>query len=479
MKLIMGLGRAMQRQTERYIVHNIYTAGCYGLFFLARTMREFREADAWERQALRSLDLDWDRAFFPDGGHLERNWGYGAFTLERLTHTWQFAMRTGGMGGREEHFLAGLRRAYRFFAATLDPNELGPGFGDEGLMHLGHLLDRAVKSGVFPPGTPRDLGVDRGSSRLMRDSGVAVMRNGAGRRAAWVAVTFGDYAGWHSHMDLLSMNFRALGAVLLQEVPRFGPYAHPLDVLWRAPEAHNQLLVDAFHYDSRPCIGEDVFWHSDARVDLFSACHRAYRQVPPLEHRTHHQSADLVVRRTVVFVKDPGYALVLDSVRCEDGSGFNRATSCWWHSPRAFRVEGAGMARTCGSPGCILAWARPQSVRRIETGADFTPQDTEGCEPPFSRQWHHLRARTWMPAGYEGALGFATVLYPFAGRRPAVSIRALPLAGAEPWRAEAFEVRSPAGRDVFILNPELLPGVRFGGRARISLGGGRGTVEVA
>ena len=483
MKLIMGLGRTMQQQTARYIVHNIYTAACYGLFFLARTMVEFTEAAAWEEQALRSLDLDFDRAFYPDGGHLERNWGYGSYTLERLTHTWQFAMRTGGMGGREEHFLAGLRRAYRFFAATLDARDTGPGFGDEGLMDLGHILDRAVEKGVFPAGTPRDLGMDRSRSCLMEGSGVAVMRNGGDPAAAWADVTFGEYAGWHSHMDLLSMNLRSRGRVLLQEAPRFGPYEHPMDVLWRAPEAHNQLLVDSFLYDSRPCVGQDVFWHSDDVLDFFSACHAAYRLVPPMEHRTHHQSADLVVRRTIAFVKDPGYVLVLDSVQGEGSGRFNRATSCWWHSPQRFRALGQGLARTAGSPGCLLVWARPETIRRLETGTDYTPEEVGQSYHQVMDQSHYLRARTWMPAGHDGCLGFATVLFPFQRKAPEVAIRPLPLKGCVLHRAEAFEVLSPAGRDVFVLNPEKLPDVSFrgrpvAGRALIRAAKRKGAIEI-
>ena len=484
MKLLMGLGRAMHAKSERYIVHNIYTAGCYGLFFTARTMQEFREAAAWERRALDSLGLDWVRSWFPDGGHAERNWGYGSHTLARQTHTWRFAIRTGGMGGREERFLAGLRRAYRFYAATLDGKNISPGFGDEGLGNWNSVLQAALESGVFPPGTPRDLGVDRSRSVLMPDSGVAIMRGGAGAQDTWSDVTFGEYAGWHSHMDLLSMDLRAHGSVLLQEAPRFGPYEHPMDVLWRGPEAHNQLLVDTFTYDSRPCQGEDVLWHSDEAVDVFSAFHKAYRLVDPMGHRTHHSSADLVVRRTIVFVKDPGYALVMDSVRAEASDAFNRATSCWWHAPRPFRVLGPGMARTTGSPGCLLAWARPETVRRLETGTDYTAEEGGASHASLSGQCHNLRARTWMPDGHDGCLGFATLLLPFRGKPPEASVRPLKLKGAVPHRAEGFQVSLPQRKDVFVLNPERLRGISFRGepirsRAQIKLSGRREAIRIA
>ncbi|MDP6359539.1 MAG: heparinase II/III family protein [Planctomycetota bacterium] len=464
MKLILGIGRAMRQATRRYIVHNIFTAGCFGLFFLSRTMKEFRESNAWERQSLRWLDLDFDRSFFPDGGHLERNWGYGAFTLERLTQVWEFAQRTGGMAGRGEHFLAGLRRAYQFFALTLSPDDMPPGFGDSSLLSLGYVLDLALDRKVFPPGTARDLGVERSRSCFMKGSGVAIMRNGAQRKSTFANVSFGDYAGWHSHMDLLSTNLWSRGEILIEEVPRFGPYGHPMDILWRAPEAHNQLLVDTFLYDSRPCEGQDVAWHSDGQVDFFSAYHNAYRQVPPQGHRDYKLSADLIVRRTVVFVKNPGYMLVMDSVRHEQTGMFNRATSAYWHSPQAFRVLGPGLARTTGRKACLLAWAYPDSIRRIEPGIDFKPEDVPDGHAPPKNEWHHLRARTWMDADHPGCLGFITILLPFEGKIPNVSVRAMGLPDRVCYRFEALEVTTPAGRDRFVLNPERLPDVSWRGR---------------
>ena len=353
MKLIVGNGQSMRQQTANYIVHNIYTAGCYALFFLARTMRELTAADEWDRHALTMLNYDWDRSFFTDGGHAERNWGYGAHTIGRHTQIWNLARNTGGMYGLEGHYRAGLRRAYRFYAHTLDGKDRSPCLGDEGLGDLGYVLDNAVdpQNQVFPAGTPRDLGLDRGGSYLMRGAQMAIMRNGAAPHDAWGSFNYGEYAGWHSHQDLLNFSFRAHGKVLLEEVPRFGPYEHPMDILWRAPEAHNQLLVDRFIYDCRPCIGEDMAWYSDEKIDYVSAYHTAYRAVLPQEHRIHHQSADLIVRRTVVFVKDPGYALVLDSVRDEHTGRFNRATSQHWHSPYGFQVIEPGRARTKGHEG--------------------------------------------------------------------------------------------------------------------------------
>lgn len=472
LKLVLAIGRALHRQAERYIVHNIFTAGSYGLFFIARTMSEFKEAEDWDERAVAHMLTDFERSFFSDGGHAERNWGYGAHTLGRLTRVYQHALKTGGLHGGEEEFAEGLRRGYRFFARSLGPKDLCPGFGDEGLRPMGYVLDKALASGVFPEGETRDLGVDRSRSELMEGTGIAVMRNGSGDDDVYANVTYGDFAGWHSHQDLLSMNLWGGGEVLLEEVPRFGPYEHPLDLLWRGPGAHSQLLVDGFFYDCRPLVGEAVCWHSDERFDFFSACHRAYRSVPPNEHRHHLLSDDLVVRRTIVFVKDPGYALVLDSVAREDGASFNRATSCWWHSPHGFEALGPGRARTSGTNACLLLSARPDTVRQVEIAPDFRPEDsTTGTHAPMYDQWHSLRMRTWMPVGFEGRLGFATLLFPFRGPVPDVAVTVRPEDGGVAFQNETYEIQTPRGCDVIALNPEKAAGP-IDVRARIQLAGG-------
>jgi len=485
LKLLLGLGREIFRLTVRYMVHNIFTAANHGLFFLARSLPEFREAAAWDEQALTNLDTDFDRSFYPDGGHLERNWWYGFYTVNRLTTIWNFAQRTGGLRGREEHFLAGLQRAYRFYAYTLDGNNLPPSYGDEGgLKPLDIVFEQALSEGIFPPDTPHDLAIDRTRSYLMDGAGVAIMRNGGEPKDAYATVSFGEFAGWHSHHDLLSLNFRALGEVLIEEVPRFGPYEHPMDILWRGPEAHNQLLVDTFLYDARPIVGQDVHWYSDDKVDYFSACHTAYRTAPRNEHRDFQMSADLIVRRTMVFVKDSGYLLVMDSVRPEDGDRFNRATSIWWHSPQSLRHLGDGLARTTGRNACLLAWAYPESVRRVETGDDFLPEDLREPHRPAQESWHHLRLRTWMDQPYDGCLGFITLLYPFVSKAPEISIYANPLEKGSGYRAESIIVVSPVSVDTIILNPERLPGVTDGKnpfecRASITLDNHRGKVIIA
>jgi hypothetical protein len=235
------------------------------------------------------------------------------------------------------------------------------------------------------------------------------------------------------------------------------------------------------HYDvldKKNRTARDVVWHSTPEADFLTAWHTAYRG-QPLEP----QSMNLITRRTVVFIKDPGYALVFDSVR-EEGSGpgegpyFSLAQN--WHSPFPFKQLSATTARTKGRSAMLIAFARENFLRRIECGADFAGD--EATSPSEYPERHYLRARRWMDVEYRGACGFTTLLFPFKGKAPKVSIKPLPLEGAEPYRADAFQITTPKGKDVIVLNPEKMPGLTFqgqelNGRALLTLGNDRGVVS--
>ncbi len=326
--------------------------------------------------------------------------------------------------------------------------------------------------------------MDRGKSYYLKPSGYAVLRNGGARDAVYANISFGPFAGWHSHMDTLSLNLWAFGKPLLEELGRFGGYGEGLTILFRAPESHNQLTIDGMHYDNVDRTGPDTDnrlsgstwkghpdftarggrdpqWHSTPEVDIFTAWHGAYRA-----NWREPQTVDIAIRRTVVFVKDPGYLLVSD-VAWEtntNNEGPNFSVTQNWHSPRPFTVLAPGIARTTGEEAaCLLAFAPHPYLRRLETGADFA-----GEESPANARYperHYLRARRWMPVEYRGATGVTVLLYPFRGAQPEVTIETLPLDNDAPlFRAGAFAVTTPRGSDLILLNPDRLPDLAFNGR---------------
>jgi hypothetical protein len=224
------------------------------------------------------------------------------------------------------------------------------------------------------------------------------------------------------------------------------------------------LLVDGHPYDNRyddRC--RDLQWYSDDDIDYVSAAHHAYREAPtPPDacHRAYVAASNLVVRRTIVFVKDPGYLVVLDSVRPRQGKVFARAISGWWHGAAAFHPTGEQRVVTGDQVGAELQWLHADGLQRLEPGWDF--DESVECAP---RSSYSLRARRWFSQTHTGINGFTTVIRPFADGAPPepLAIAPLRLRGGERYRTDGLSVAGQQRTDRILLNPEHLPDVLYRG----------------
>lgn len=471
LKLILGCARSLHALQQGYRRGNWQIAGCGAMITAASWFPEFTESKAWLETGVRNQREHLEQDFYADGCHGERCFGYMSLSLTSITEPYLAARRIGGYREDDAFFRARLRKSFRWLAQALGPGGLHPAIGD---CHFGKatgVLDAGRP--FFPRGTDAWLGVDRAKSYFFKPSGFAAMRNGAGDDAAYLFHTFGPWGGWHSHMDTTGLCFYAHGEPLLDEVGRFESYDNPRSHWFRAPESHNLVTVDGAHFDAtdlRWRVGQRPVWLSTPELDFLTVYHQAYRH-----NGLEPQSSNITIRRTTVFVKDPGYVLVFDTALAENTSNPEFALTQHWHSPFPFAVQGKARASTQGSPGLLLAWAREEWLRRLETGLDYGGDETKLTGP--YRERHFLRARRWAEIGYDGAIGFTTVLFPFQGEAPEVMVRPVPLEGARPYRAEAFKVSLPGRTDLFVLNPERLPGLQYegedvAGMGFVTLGGG-------
>lgn len=481
-RLFLGMGRAMKRRmdyeaTQRKKANgNISVAGVHALFILSRIFPEFSESASWTERAQERFSYFADESFFADGGYCERVWGYGVGALSYLSGSWLAAQRYGGLGAADKKLRQALLRAFRWYAKTLGPRERQPTFGDgePSPRITRNAMDLAEK--VFPE-KGRYLGVDRTKSYLLKPSGFAILRNGDDADSVYLNLSFAKYAGWHSHYEQLSLNLWAFDTPIIEELDRWGPYHNPLDILVRAPEAHNQFLVDGMVFDPRYEDAFDIGWFSNEKVDCFTGAHRAYRFEVFAFKGPGTFNMNGVVRRTVILVKDAGYVLVMDSVYDENHSGFNRGVSQYWHSPFPFVVLGKTDVRTQGEVGCHLSFAREHGLRRLECTTDFAGDEVEYTGQYSER--YSLRARRWGRVEEAGMPGFATLLQPFKGALPEAVIRPLPTENGEPYRAEGYEIITPFGTDRLLLNPEkrreiICDGEPVTGRGLLLLGNNRG-----
>ena len=490
-KTMLGFGRQLDHILSEYVpANNGFCVSTFTLLHLSVAFPEFSEASKWNKKAVGYVAQQAREGFYDDGGNKERVWGYGLMHVGPLANAYDLAKIYGGLGKHDKLIYNTLRECYQWYAKSVGPGPKGyfATYGDAGmdnrLAGIGNVQRFFPEDKSDGSASADQLwGIDRTKSYLLEPSGFAIMRNGNHPDATYVNADFGEFAGWHSHWDLLSMNLHAQGERLLEELCRFGPYACPLDTLFRQPESHNLCLIDGMIYDNREVKGENVAWHSDDKIDYFSATHRAYRYfVFGRGGKNVSPNIEALVRRTIVLVKDPGYVVVLDSVCDINHATFNRSISQYWHSPFPFEVLGRDRVKI-GKDGCaLMVWAQPDSLHRLDTGVDFAGKEVAHLGTAEDR--YSLRARRWMPLNEASKCsGFTGVIYPFKGKTPKVDVRVLPSKGGSAWQTEAIEVTSASGTDVIALNPEKLAGFsvdgkKVAGRAVVTLGNGRGRVVV-
>ncbi len=471
-KLFLGFARSLSLcQTSGYRDFNWQIAGCSSLFKLGSMFPQYGEAKTWRKTAQKMLLAHLDNDFFSDGGHKERCWSYGWGVIKNLTSAFDVAEAFGGFGTDRQTYIRGLRKAYKWYALTTGPDEWVSGWGDGHLCNTEGTLELA--SPAIRGKSDRNFGADRSKSMYLKPSGYAIMRNGGASHHAYLTMSMGPFMGWHSHQDTLAFNFWMYGKPLIEEIGRFGSYDNPMDPAFRRAPAHNLVTVDGQGWiktELERRTANNVVWHSDETVDIISGRHTPY--VP---EGSDAQQILGQVARTLIFVKDPGYVLVFDRVMNEQLGATVFSITQHWHSPCEFQRLSSTRAQTKGRPGMLMLYPDSDSLRRLEPGIDYTPEERGDPSDPYPARYH-LRARRWLDPGHIGAVGFTTLLFPFCKQPGAVSLKPLPrLTGTVPFQAEGFHVQLPDRVDTFIFNPEKLQGLRYAGktiaeRVRVRLG---------
>ncbi len=466
LKLILGFARSLYRlQNGGYRAGNWQIVGCQTLYGIGAAFPEFREAVRWRQRAEAIITEHAKRDFFSDGGHSERCWGYGLMSLQGMEKFYTCALRYQHLDARQRAWWSRfLQRGYRWFAATTAPGLMMLNYGDGQISSARHIIGKAERQFPALKRGPGLLGVDRSRSAILRPSGYAFMRCGDAEKAPFMSINFGKWGGGHTHQDLLDFTVWRYGQPLIEEVGRFGSYDNPLDPCFHAAESHNQVVLDHHAMDRPAHEGREVYWFSDSRVDLFSAWHQAYGKVR--------------IQRQIVFFK-PDAWLIYDVVTAAEY--IFQATHCL-HGVRPFLSTGPGRWRLQGRPSCLVAVAHPERIRRVETGVDYDRADygpLAESTPAYQHERHRLRLSSWQDVGSRRPITFATLLVPFSGKPPAVSLQPLPIRGDTTGQAGAFNVQLNGQRYRAIFNPageDLTVGSRHG-CAIITAGVGRQWID--
>jgi hypothetical protein len=374
----------VERYLSRHFSPNTHLTGeALGLFYAGVLFPERKAASRWRELGLATLERQIERQVLADGVYFEQSTGYQRYTIEIYLHLLLLAARNGlrlpeSLGEAVQRMLDVLLALRRPGGALpvigdddggcllpLVPREPGDvrglfgtaaalferpdyawaagGVASEALWLLGRgALERTRALPAAPP--PH-------TSRAFTAGGYVVMRSSWHRDAHQLVLDAGPLgcplSGAHGHADLLAVQVCAFGEPYVVDPGTAVYAAEPaLREQFRGSAVHATAQVDdlpqaepagPFAWRQRPRARLRSF-RSTLEFDFADAEHKAYRRLAdPVTHR-----------RRVVFVKSPGYFLIVDDFR---GECPHRIELRFPFAPLQVRAEESGWVRAAAGDG--------------------------------------------------------------------------------------------------------------------------------
>jgi hypothetical protein len=325
------------------------------------------------RDALRELEVEAERQTCSDGGSREQAGGYFLYVLEIL---WG-AMLLGLAAGRSSARIRGvLQRMLEWHAAVADARGELPSFGDDAedrWLRLPYFEPRSASALAYRVASALDgePTLATGSapaaptaSRLLRDSGYAVLRSGGLRALFDVGgLGYGALAA-HGHADALSLVADLDGEPLLLDsgTGSYLPSQHR--AYFRGTAAHNTVVVNGD--DQAEQLGPHL-WGDRYRVELEEVLFADRADVVRASHDGYRRRHGALHTRTVCLVR-PGTIVVIDRVHAD------RRVACdlRWHVSADAAPE-------------LIVHAPDDAVASVEDSRRSVRYDTLSTAP--CRQW--------------------------------------------------------------------------------------------
>lgn len=396
---------------------------------------EFKDRKLWLAYGKSSFERNVLRDVYPDGKEVEDAPGYVCFAYNAMLGTLQDLEKAGIPVEPEAR--RRLDRVQDWLGAVTQPNGEMPMIGDWGggepyalpksMAYFGREDIRYLLTQGQQGRKPAFCSIH------FPQGGWSVMRSAYDENPYPNArhLTFHTSQGAHGHRDINAITAYAYGRELLIDP---GIRSYEAADLERFPSVpyHNTVCVDGQGYAAKD--GRTEQWISNDGIDYAVGSHRNY---PGLVHR-----------RAVLFVK-PEYWIVLDDVV---GEGRHTADQNWHFAPEAGLTEDpiTKAVRTGYTTGgnLLLVPAAPAGLESKPTTFHLATKrmaaDSQG--QVLAKGWRYTQSGP-------GSHSFATVLYPYGGpEAPAVTVRPLAVADANPREVTALEVRIRDRTDYLFLS---------------------------
>ena len=330
LKTFLGMGRWYYEieKSGGYRPGNWQPFGSMSLIMLGLNFPEFKESKQWIETGVERIAEHLKYDFYPDGGHSERSpVNYTMLTYSNLRNVYYLLKNFNYKASVEDmEFRKYFKAIIDWWISMIPPNKEMPPVNDSQRIKfpLNYFLEKKNlfedESNLGILRTLYDMDVDypmpKYTSINHDSSGFAVMRSGWQKTSYYLNISYGKYAGYHTHDDLLSFEIHANGKAHIIDAGIGRTYDDSLFNKWyRTPAAHNTIsIVESENikktmYDSTMdrinYCGENIQWTTLNITDYFSGLHKAYSKY------------GVIHARSVLFVK-PIYWLIIDSVENEN-----------------------------------------------------------------------------------------------------------------------------------------------------------------
>ena len=227
---------------------NWLTSELTGLAHIGMLYPFLRKAGEWKVYALRRLDEEIDKQFYPDGFHYELTTGYHGVVTANYRYLLDICAALGEALPDTLH--GKLEVMYEMFTKLIAPDWKTPALNDggragavggcaDGAKYFPHRSDYVYFASAGKEGKP-----PRFTSSAMPWSGMASLRTGWDPRAVWFFMDSGPFGRGHQHEDKLNVLMYAYGKDVLSDS---GSYAYDRSQMRNFiidTRSHNCALVD-------------------------------------------------------------------------------------------------------------------------------------------------------------------------------------------------------------------------------------------